>query len=93
MNKDKICLIDREDLDHLVKELYEGKFEDRNVDAAAAAQILGISIPTLNRWITSGLVKVSNKSSESRVERRFNLSYLLSLDTKVLKSELRLLNK
>lgn len=93
MDKDKICLMDKEDLKAIVKELYESKFEDRNVNAMAAAQILGISISTLNRWISSGLVKVSNKNDNGRVEREFNLSYLLSLDTREIKMNFRMLNK
>ena len=44
MGKETICVIDRSDLVSMLSELYEGRFDGREVDSHTATQILGISI-------------------------------------------------
>ncbi len=88
-----ICVMQTEDLQSFVKDLVINRYEDRELNAQAAAQVLGISISTLNRWIDLNLVKSTNKIGGMRVERKFNLAYLLTLDLKQIKSDYRTLNK
>ena len=88
-----ICVMQTEDLQSFVKDLVFNRYEDREINAPAAAQVLGISIATLNRWVDLNLVRPSNRDSVGRVERKFNLAYLLTLDLKQIKTDYRLLNK
>ena len=89
MGKETICVIDRSDLVSMLSELYEGRFDGREVDSHTATQILGISKSTLDRWIDRNLIRVSN-AGEKRVERK---SYLFSLDVRQIKQQYRMLNK
>ena len=68
MGKETICVIDRSDLVSMLSELYEGRFDGREVD------------------------RVSN-AGEKRVERKFDLAYLFSLDVRQIKQQYRMLNK
>lgn len=89
-----ICVLQREDLDDFVAKMWIGRFEDREVSAQAAAQILGISISTLNRWLDFNLISPSNPTSIGiRMERKFNLAYLLTLDLQKIKMDYRKFNK
>lgn len=88
-----ICVLQKEDLHSLVEELVINRFDNRDLNAPAAAQVLGVSMSTLNRWVEARVLKPVNQSSEKREERKFNLAYLLSLDVKKIKSEYRYLNK
>ena len=88
MGKETICVIDRSDLVSMLSELYDG----REVDSHTATQILGISKSTLDRWIDRNLIRVSN-AGEKRVERKFDLAYLFSLDVRQIKQQYRMLNK
>lgn len=93
MGKEAICVIDRSDLVSMLSELYEGRFDGREVDSHAATQILGISRSTLDRWIDRKLIRVNNSTGGKRVERKFDLAYLFSLDIKTIKQQYRMLNK
>ena len=77
MGKETICVIDRSDLVSMLSELYEGRFDGREVDSHTATQILG---------------RVNN-AGEKRVERKFDLAYLFSLDVRQIKQQYRMLNK
>ena len=92
MGKETICVIDRSDLVSMLSELYEGRCDGREVDSHTATQILGISKSTLDRWIDRNLIRVSN-AGEKRVERKFDLAYLFSLDVRQIKQQYRMLNK
>lgn len=85
-----ITVVDTADLHSFVKELLFSRYEDRDITAPAAAQVLGISIATLNRWVDAGIIKPIDAGKS---ERKFNLAYLLSLDLKTLKSTYRQINK
>ena len=92
MGKETICVIDRSDLVSMLSELYEGRFDGREVDSHTATQILGISKSTLDSWIDRNLIRVNN-AGEKRVERKFDLAYLFSLDVRQIKQQYRMLNK
>jgi len=97
MNKRKeyigICVMQKDDLYSFVEELLINRFEGRDVSAPAAAQVLGISIATLNRWVDAKVLRPVVQKGEKREERKFNLAYLLSLDLKQIKNDYRYLNK
>ncbi len=94
MGAAEICVMQKEDLKGFVKELFLDKYSDRELSAPAAAQVLGISMATLNRWVDYNLIIPTNKAlGGARVERHFNLAYLLTIDIKTLKSQYRQLNK
>lgn len=88
-----ICVLQREDLHSLVEELVINRFDNRDLNAPAAAQVLGVSMSTLNRWVDARVLKPVTQGGAKREERKFNLAYLLSLDVKKIKSEYRQLNK
>ena len=53
MGKETICVIDRSDLVSMLSELYEGRFDGREVDSHTATQILGILIWLIcSRWMS-----------------------------------------
>lgn len=88
-----ICVIQKSDLFSFAEELVISKFGDRDISAQAAAQVLGVSVSTLNRWIEADVLRPVSQRGEKREERKFNLAYLLSLDLKQIKTDYRYLNK
>ena len=74
MGKETICVIDRSDLVSMLSELYEGRFDGREVDSHTATQILGISKSTLDRWIDRNLIRVNNAGEK---ELKGNLIWLI----------------
>lgn len=85
--KVQLCTMDREELLQVTFALLTDRFQERKLSAAAAAQVLGVSVSTLNRWVDAGVV--SPEPSAPGKERRFNLAYLLSLDVNELKKQYR----
>jgi hypothetical protein len=92
---EQVVIIEKGDLDRFFRDSVLRGFSSREVDARAAASILDICVDTLDRWIARGLVHPSNAktSSTKRVERKFNLGYLLTLDVREIKSKYRQLSK
>lgn len=89
MTKINLCTMDKDELLEVTQDLLLARFQDREVSAPAAAQVLGISISTLNRWVSTDVVRPVEDGQGKRVERFFNLAYLLSLDVNKLKYNYR----
>lgn len=91
--KNQFCLMSREDLVEMLREVYGKRFDGREVDSSVAVQVVGVSMPTLNRWVEAGLVETTNRSDGARVVRKFDLGYLLRLDREEVSRKYKLLRK
>lgn len=93
MDKNQIVVVGRDDLMDFVQTMFMAKLSERLLDSKAAAQVLGISVSTLNRWIDKNLIHPDNANEGHRVERKFSLSYLLNIDVQEIKKKYRALNQ
>lgn len=90
---EQMFIINREDLTGLMGDMFAQRYEGRLVDSKTAAQLLGITVSTLNRWIEYRLVRVENNGGPKREVRKFDMAYLLGLDVQDIKRKYRAINK
>lgn len=90
---EQMYIINREDLTALMGDMFAQRYEGRLVDSRTAAQLLGITVSTLDRWIERRLVHTENGETEKREVRKFDMAYILGLDIQDIKRKYRALSK
>lgn len=90
---EQMYIINREDLTALMGDMFAQRYEGRLVDSRTAAQLLGITVSTLDRWIERRLVHTENEETEKREVRKFDMAYILGLDIQEIKKKYRALSK
>ena len=90
---EQMYIINREDLTALMGDMFVQRYEGRLVDSRTAAQLLGITVSTLDRWIERRLVHTENEETGKREVRKFDMAYILGLDIQDIKRKYRALSK
>jgi hypothetical protein len=88
----QVAIIERGYLEGFVSDTIARRFADREVGTNAAAEVLGVSVDTINRWLDHGLLRTSNDAKKG-VPRKFYMRDLLDADTVAIKKQYRMLNK
>ncbi|MBD9179517.1 MAG: hypothetical protein EGP82_10165 [Odoribacter splanchnicus] len=90
MSLDSIAIVNKADLKKLIEEMAISRYEGRLVNGDTACQILGISRDTLRRWVNYKLIEYVDDREGAK---KYDLSYLFSLDVKEIKRQYRQLNQ
>ncbi len=80
------------EFESLLESVNRLRYENKEIDAKAAAQILGVSYHTVVNWYSKRLLKPCNVVKKGGVIR-FRLSDILSIDVKELQKNYRKLNQ
>ncbi len=91
-NPTVIYQITRDEFENLLESVNKLRYESKEIDAKAAAQVLGVSYHTIVNWYTKKLLKPCNVVKKGGVIK-FRLSAILAIDVKDIQKKYRQLNQ